>query len=151
MGTFVPAMIDRAAERRNFPGILMLSPKCTAPLWFLLMMDWHWEINKQFCPKRKKDSSSDRKNMSDIWALGKPSFQKSAVFLNIVQKAFAPPPFIWTFVLFCGGYFLNAFLSIKNGSINVGVVGSINVGVREAPCKKSFGILASYWTPPKIK
>ena len=29
--------------------------------------------------------------------------------------------------------------------------GSINVGVREAPCKKSFGILASYWTPPKIK
>merc|ERR1712209_249369 len=25
----------------------------------------------------------------------------------------------------------------------------INVGVREAPCKKSFGILASYWTPPK--
>ena len=23
--------------------------------------------------------------------------------------------------------------------------------VREAPCKKSFGILASYWTPPKIK
>ena len=26
--------------------------------------------------------------------LGKPSFQKSAVFLNIVQKAFDPPPFI---------------------------------------------------------
>ena len=25
--------------------------------------------------------------------LGKPSFQKSAVFLNIVQKAFDPPPF----------------------------------------------------------
>ena len=25
--------------------------------------------------------------------LGKPSFQKSAVFLKIVQKAFAPPPF----------------------------------------------------------
>ena len=45
-----------------------------------------------------------------------PPFQKSAVFLNIVQKAFDPPPFIWTFVLFCGGYFLNAFLSIENGS-----------------------------------
>ena len=27
-------------------------------------------------------------------ALGMPSFQKSAVFLNIVQKAFDPPPFI---------------------------------------------------------
>ena len=26
--------------------------------------------------------------------LGMPSFQKSAVFLNIVQKAFDPPPFI---------------------------------------------------------
>ena len=26
-------------------------------------------------------------------SLGKPSFQKSAVFLNIVQKAFDPPPF----------------------------------------------------------
>ena len=25
-------------------------------------------------------------------SLGKPSFQKSAVFLNIVQKAFDPPP-----------------------------------------------------------
>ena len=25
--------------------------------------------------------------------LGMPSFQKSAVFLNIVQKAFDPPPF----------------------------------------------------------
>ena len=88
--------------------------------------------------------------------LGMPSFQKSAVFLNIVQKAFdpPPPPFIWTFVLFCRGCFLNAFLSIwynvpilpPNFTINAS-----NVGVREAPCKKSFGILASYWTPPKIK
>ena len=26
-------------------------------------------------------------------SLGKPSFQKSAVFFNIVQKAFDPPPF----------------------------------------------------------
>ena len=41
--------------------------------------------------------------------LGKPSRKKSAVFLNIVQKAFDPPPFIWTFVLFCRGCFLNVF------------------------------------------
>ena len=27
-----------------------------------------------------------------ITALGKPPFKKSAVFLNIVQKAFDPPP-----------------------------------------------------------
>ena len=29
----------------------------------------------------------------NIEFLGKPPFQKSAVFLNIVQKAFDPPPF----------------------------------------------------------
>ena len=30
--------------------------------------------------------------MIDLLNLGMPPFQKSAVFLNIVQKAFAPPP-----------------------------------------------------------
>ena len=31
-------------------------------------------------------------------SLGKPTRKKSAVFFNIVQKAFEPPPpFIWTF------------------------------------------------------
>ena len=29
----------------------------------------------------------------ELFLLGKPSFQKSAVFFNIVQKAFDPPPF----------------------------------------------------------
>ena len=39
--------------------------------------------------------------------LGKPSFQKSAVFLTLFKRPFTPPPpFIWTFVLFCRGYFL---------------------------------------------
>ena len=42
---------------------------------------------------------------NDRYELGKPSCKKSAVFLNIVQKAFDPPPFIWTFVLFCRGCF----------------------------------------------
>ena len=45
--------------------------------------------------------------------LGKPSCKKSAVFLNIVQKAFDPPPFIWTFVLFCRGCFLKRFWALK--------------------------------------
>ena len=31
--------------------------------------------------------------MIDLLNLGMPPFQKSAVFLNIVQKAFDPPPF----------------------------------------------------------
>ena len=83
--------------------------------------------------------------------LGKPSFKKSAVFLNIVQKAFDPPPFIWTFVLFCRGCFLTMLKRIWNICSSPHLKCCINVGVREAPCKKSFGILASYWTPPKIK
>ena len=39
-------------------------------------------------------------------ALGKPSFQKSAVFLNIVQKAFDPPPLLFEHLsYFAGGVF----------------------------------------------
>ena len=45
---------------------------------------------------------SDSVTLSDF---GKPSCKKSAVFLNIVQKAFDPPtpPFIWTS---CGEFFM---------------------------------------------
>ena len=53
-------------------------------------------------------------------SLGKPSFKKSAVFFNIVQKAFDPPPPLFEHLsYFAGGVFENAFLSIKNGSNNV--------------------------------
>ena len=39
--------------------------------------------------------------------LGKPSCKKSAVFFNIVQKAFdPPPPFVWTL---CGEFFWRNF------------------------------------------
>ena len=70
-----------------------------------------------------------------------PSCEKSAVFLNIVQKAFDPPPLLFEHLsYFAGGVFCSPHLKC-----------CINVGFREAPCKKSFGILASYWTPPKIK
>ena len=53
-------------------------------------------------PSRKKNLDH---LYTGIYALGKPSIKKSAVFFNIVQKAFAPPPppFVWTFVLFCRG------------------------------------------------
>ena len=41
-----------------------------------------------------------------VFILGKPSFQKSAVFLNIVQKAFAPPPLLFEHLsYFAGGVF----------------------------------------------
>ena len=68
-----------------------------------------------------------RRTVGNARYLGKPSRKKSAVFLNIVQKAFDPP------------------LSFEHHVVN------FFLGFREALCKKSFGILASYWTPPKIK
>ena len=38
--------------------------------------------------------------------LGMPSFQKSAVFFNIVQKAFDPPPLLFEHLsYFAGGVF----------------------------------------------
>ena len=43
-------------------------------------------------------------------SLGKPSFQKSAVFLNIVQKAFDPPPLLFEHLsYFAGGVFWTQF------------------------------------------
>ena len=41
--------------------------------------------------------------------LGKPSFQKSAVFFNIVQKAFDPPPFYLNICPILQGVFFNVF------------------------------------------
>ena len=40
-------------------------------------------------------NSVPKKLLSERQDLGKPSFKKSAVFFNIVQKAFAPPPFLF--------------------------------------------------------
>ena len=42
--------------------------------------------------------------------------KKCSFFEHCSKGLWPPPPFIWTFVLFCRGCFLNAFLSIKNGS-----------------------------------
>ena len=85
-------------------------------------------------------------------------WEKCSFFEHCSKGLWPPPPFIWTFVLFCRGCFLNAFLSIDDAPpYTMARMSSphlkccINVGFREAPCKKSFGILASYWTPPKIK
>ena len=41
--------------------------------------------------------------------LGKPTFQKSAVFFNIVQRAFAPPPFYLNICPILQGVFFNVF------------------------------------------
>ena len=41
--------------------------------------------------------------------LGKPSCKKSAVFLNIAQKAFDPPPFYLNICPILQGVFFNVF------------------------------------------
>ena len=43
---------------------------------------------------------------------GCPPFKKVQFFWTLFKRPLTPPPFIWTFVLFCRGCFLNAFLSI---------------------------------------
>ena len=46
------------------------------------------------------------KGKGGIPDLGKPPFQKSAVFFNIVQKAFHPPPLLFEHLsYFAGGVF----------------------------------------------
>ena len=39
-------------------------------------------------------------------AKGCPHFKKVQFFWTLFKRPLTPPPFIWTFVLFCGGYFL---------------------------------------------
>ena len=123
--------------------------KSNPPVPEMRISDQHWidgfSVNplKLLCRRRKQQSHrksilcsasiSTRARSSSVWiifkkinqnlelALGMPSREKSAVFLNIVQKAFDPPPFylnilfyyylfyfilFWTFVLFCRGCFL---------------------------------------------
>ena len=48
----------------------------------------------------------DRVQFQFLPTLGMPPFQKSAVFLNIVQKAFDPPPLLFEHLsYFAGGVF----------------------------------------------
>ena len=50
--------------------------------------------------------NTNNENDLIISTLGMPSFQKSAVFLNIVQKAFDPPPLLFEHLsYFAGGIF----------------------------------------------
>ena len=107
------------------------------------------QVNK----KRRED-----KGNFDEETLGKPPFQKSAVFFNIIQKAFGPPPFYLNICPILQGVFFHVVNFLNDAPpYTMARMSSphlkccINVGFREAPCKKSFGILASYWTPPKIK
>ena len=55
-----------------------------------------------------------RQTLKNLWPvsilLGMPPFQKNAVFLNIVQKAFGPPPLLFEHLsYFAGGVFRHNF------------------------------------------
>ena len=53
---------------------------------------------------------ADFKRLHIRLPLGKPTFQKSAVFFNIVQKAFDPPPLLFEHLsYFAGGVFQTRF------------------------------------------
>ena len=66
-----------------------------------------WNFQNGQSPKEW--GSRDTKVVAVIWLvrdLGMPPFQKSAVFLNIVQKAFDPPPLLFEHLsYFAGGVF----------------------------------------------
>ena len=58
-----------------------------------------YEIEKALAWASRNGGPAEPSHLCDLWCvklilvhLGKPSFKKSAVFLNIVQKAFDPPP-----------------------------------------------------------
>ena len=77
-----------------------------------------------FCAYDRKKFDADK---------GSHPVRKVQFFLTLFKRPLIPPP-----------------LSFEHHVVNLKCC--INVGFREAPCKKSFGILASYWTPPpKIK
>ena len=51
-------------------------------------------------PSPKKRLQKNKHNLMD---LGMPSFQKNAIFLNIVQKAFDPPPLLFEHLSYFAG------------------------------------------------
>ena len=62
-------------------------------------------IYRGYRHKSHKMTNNKNENESQSTLLGKPSFQKSAVFLNIVQKAFDPPLLFEHLSYFAGGVF----------------------------------------------
>ena len=72
-----------------------------------------FSVFRTLVPVRTKSQSWDFRvstGMFSLTNLGKPSFQKSAVFLNIVQKAFDPPPLLFEHLsYFAGGVFWTRF------------------------------------------
>ena len=102
------------------PCLLIMHPQL-APKESLFKIGWLWlttrYIKNKYCFVNKlhwttSGADSERRNIPNK---GCHPFKKVQFFLTLFKRPLTPPPFIWTFVLFCRGCFLNAFLSIKNG------------------------------------
>ena len=81
---------------------------------------------------------------------GEPTCKKSAVFLTLFKRPLTPPLYLNICPILQGVFFhVVNFLNDAPPSTMARMSSPhlkccINVGFREAPCKKSFGILASY-------
>ena len=89
---------------------------------------------------------------------GSHSLRKVQFFWTLFKRPLIPPPFYLNICPILQGVFFHVVNFLNDAPpYTMARMSSphlkccINVGFREAPCKKSFGILASYWTPPKIK
>ena len=77
--------------------------------------------------------------------------RKVKFFWTLFKRPLTPPPFYLNICPILQGVFFEHVYMYVYVCSSPHLKCCINVGIREAPCKKSFGILASYWTPPKIK
>ena len=107
-GLFPPSEKDQSALRFKIK---------MAPAWKSSCTIWTTELHNSFHPTIRDGSTWSKfgargehgdvflfSNLGTLW-LGKPSREKSAVFLNIVQKAFDPPLLFEHLSYFAGGVF----------------------------------------------
>ena len=83
----IPFLPCQVLKMRHFPLIDYLM---ICIIWFNAASVWYPGVQQQR-PSQQKENKVFKPFILN-GNLGKPSFQKSAVFLNIVQKAFDPPP-----------------------------------------------------------
>ena len=116
--------------------------------------DWHYASLPQ--SKEWDGFSSPMQRTLYLCYKGSRPFKKVQFFLTLFKRPLTPPPFYLNICPILQGVFFHVVNFLNDAPPYAMARMSsphlkccINVGFREAPCKKSFGILASYWTPPK--